>query len=87
VRTYHTYIPSFGDWGFLLASDLSFDWSSLKFRLVPGSDAGMRFLTGDVLAKMTLFDPDSSEVPTDIGTLQNPTILKYYMEGVQRWRG
>ena len=87
VRTYHTYIPSFGDWGFLLASDLNFDWSSLRLRLVPGSKGGMRFLNGEVLAKMTLFDPDSSEVPTDVSTLYNPSILRYYMAGVQRWRG
>jgi spermidine synthase len=87
VRTYHTYIPAFGDWGFLLASDLNLDWSALKLRVPQAGDQGTRYLTADVLAKMAVFDPDTAEVPTDVSSLQNPVILRYYMEGVKRWRG
>lgn len=80
VQTYNTYIPSFGYWGFVLASDVAIDWSSIKLR-VP-----MRFLTPDLLPRMTLFDADTSEVPTEISTLENPAVWRYYLEGWRRWR-
>lgn len=81
VQTYHAYIPSFGDWGFVLASDLKVDWNSVQLR-VP-----TQFLTNERLPTMTVFDPDTSEVTTDISTLENPAVLHYYLEGLGRWRG
>ena len=30
VQTYHAYVPTLGDWGFVLASNLKVDWSSLR---------------------------------------------------------
>jgi spermidine synthase len=81
VQTYHTYIPSFGDWGFVMASDLKIDWSRVKLQ-VP-----TRYLTNGHLPNMAVFDPDTSEVPTDISTLENPLVMRYYMEGWRRWRG
>jgi spermidine synthase len=81
VQTYHAYIPSFGDWGFVLASDLKVDWNSVQLH-VP-----TQFLTNERLPTMTVFDPDTSEVTTDISTLENPAVLHYYLEGLGRWRG
>lgn len=26
-------------------------------------------------------------VPTDVSTLENPRVLRYYLEGWRRWRG
>jgi len=81
VQTYHAYIPAFGDWGFILASDYKIDWGSLRLR-VP-----TQFLSNEQLPAMAAFDPDSSEVPTDVSTLENPVVLRYYMDGLKRWRG
>ena len=81
VQTYHTYIPSFGDWGFVVASDLSVDWSRLRVG-VP-----TRFLRNEMLGMMTIFDADTAEVPTEISTLENPAVWRYYLEGWRRWRG
>ena len=80
LQTYHTYIPTFGDWGFVIASDLNIDWSRLHIH-VP-----TRYLKDDLLSVMTMFDPDISEVPTDISTLENPAVWQYYLEGWRRWR-
>jgi spermidine synthase len=81
VQTYHAYIPSFGDWGFVMASDLKLDWSRAKIE-VP-----TRFLTPGNLPEMTVFDPDTNEIPTEISTLQNPAVLRYYVEDWRHWRG
>ena len=80
LQTYHTYIPTFGDWGFVIASDLNIDWGRLHIRLPT------RYLKDDLLGAMTTFDSDTSEVPTDISTLENPAVWRYYLEGWRRWR-
>lgn len=81
VQTYHAYIPALGDWGFVLASDVKVDWSRFSLR-VP-----TQFLTTERLPAMATFDPDTSEVSTDVSTLENPAVLGYYLEDVKRWRG
>ncbi|MGB8646953.1 MAG: polyamine aminopropyltransferase [Anaerolineae bacterium] len=81
VQPYHAYIPSFGDWGFVVASSPGLDWNRVQVR-VP-----TLFVTQSLLAKMTLFDPDTAEVETDVSTLQSPAVLRYYLEGWQHWRG
>jgi spermidine synthase len=81
VQTYHTYVPAFGDWGFVMASDLKIDWARVKLQ-VP-----TRYLTEERLPNMAVFDPDTSEVPTGISTLENPLVMRYYIDGWRRWRG
>lgn len=81
VQTYHTYIPSFGDWGYVMASDLKIDWSRARV------DVPARYLTAGILSWMTMFEPDTSDIPADISTLQNPAVLHYYIEDWRRWRG
>ena len=81
VTPYHSYVPSFGDWGFTLASDLPVAWARATVR-VP-----TQFLTPARLPTLALFDPDSSEVPTGITTLDDPAVLRYYLSGWQHWRG
>jgi predicted membrane-bound spermidine synthase len=46
VQTYHAYVPAFGDWGFVLASNLKVDWSSLRLH------APTRFLKDELLPMM-----------------------------------
>src|SRR6266851_2130863 len=75
VQTYHAYVPAFGDWGFVMGSNLKIDWSRLTPR-VP-----TRFLTSAVLPTMPVFDSDTSEVPTDVSTLENPVVWRYYLAG------
>ncbi len=81
VQTYHVYVPAFGYWGFVLGSDLTVDWNRIWIR-VP-----TRFLTSEMLPSMAVFDSDSAEVPTEISTLENPVVWRYYLDGWRRWRG
>ena len=80
TQAYQTYIPSFGDWGFVLASNVKIDWSRAHVS-VP-----TRYLTATTLPLMTTFDQDTSEVSTEISTLDNPAVWRYYLEGWRRWR-
>lgn len=80
IQPYHTYVPSFGDWGFVLASNLNIEWSRIQVS-VP-----TRYLTANILGGLTTFDRDTAEVPTEISTLENPAVWRYYLEGWRRWR-
>jgi spermidine synthase len=68
---YHVDVPSFGDWGFVLAGE---DLDALR---VPADAPPRRFLTVDVLAAATVFPPDRLPGPGEVtaSTLLDPTIL------------
>ena len=79
LTPYHTYIPSFGDWGFFLAAEHPLDPATFA-PTVP-----LRYLTPAVLTAGLTFDSDTAEVEADINTLNNQVILSYYEQGWQRW--
>lgn len=71
TAAYHALVPSFGEWGFVLAGHSDY---------VPPSDLppGLRFLTPDVLKQMFAFPPDMQKVPTDINRLDNQILVRYF---------
>lgn len=77
---YHVWVPSFGDWGFNLASDLSLQPERAQIR-VPA-----RFLNQATLPPLFRFDPDTSEVDATVSTLEDQAVLRYYAQGWARWR-
>lgn len=79
VAPYHAYVPSFGDWGFVLAAPhaLRPEYAEIK---VP-----TRFLTPDLLRSMFLFGKDTARVPVDASTLDRPAILEYYLSDWKQW--
>lgn len=79
IWPYHAYIPSFGDWGFFIASEI--DLATAAFEpLVP-----TRFLSSEIFQASTVFDPDTAEVETQINTLDTQVILRYYERGWRQW--
>jgi len=68
---YHVYVPSFGEWGFVLAA-----------RTPPEPrDAyppGLRFVTAKVTAGMRRFPPDMDRVPTEINRLDSQALVRYF---------
>lgn len=77
---YHTYVPSFGDWGFVLASaDGALDSSRFQ-PLVP-----VRYFTPAVWTIAQLFDTDMAEVAAEANVLDTQVLLRYYQQGWQRW--
>ena len=80
VTPYHAYVPSFGDWGFLLAGpDRAPALTGAKLA-VP-----TRFLRPDSLAALAVFDADIAEVPALPSTLDHPRVQEYYENGARRW--
>jgi spermidine synthase len=78
VRPYQTTVPSFGVWGFALASVREFE----PPRHAP---AGLRFLDDDALASMFVFSADMDPVDVDINRLDNQALVRYYEAEWRRW--
>jgi spermidine synthase len=68
---YHAFVPSFGEWGFVLAGHSPFQMPEKLPR-------DIRFLTPAVLADMFSFPPDMQRVPTDINKLDNQVLVRYF---------
>jgi spermidine synthase len=78
VRPYHTTVPSFGVWGFALASPRPFDAPSRV--TVPA-----RFLDSSTLAAMFVFPRDMTPVPVEINRLDNQMLVRYYEDEWRKW--
>jgi len=76
---YHTYIPSFGEWGFVLASRFKSKLDGSKLA------KDLKYIDSEVLKKMTLFAPDISKIEVEGNTLSQHRLIEYYNEGWKRW--
>ncbi len=79
TQPYHAYIPSFGDWGFVMASPRKLDWAGIR---LPET---LRFLKAAALPGLTEFPPDIASLDVEVNTLQAHPLLEYYEEGWTRW--
>lgn len=68
---YHCYVPSFGEWGFILAStnSLGDEWHF---------PTGLRFLNDSSLPDLFRFPPDMSRVDTEVNRLNNQALVRYF---------
>jgi spermidine synthase len=76
-RPYHVDVPSFGDWGFLLAAA----GGPPGLGLAP--PAPLRSLDHPTLRAAATFPPDRGPVPAAASTLNRPRILDYQRRGWQ----
>jgi spermidine synthase len=76
ARPYHVYVPSFGEWGFVLAGE---GWTA------PGAyPSGLRFLTVEATGALFAFPPDMAPVPVEVNRLDNQILVQYYGAEWQR---
>lgn len=68
---YHAYVPSFGEWGYVLATHG--DWRPPE-RL----PAGLRFLTAQNVASLFEFPPDLAPVPAQPNRLFDQVLVRTY---------
>jgi spermidine synthase len=76
---YHVFVPSFGEWGFVLAS---------RRKLMPPRDLGpvaTRYLSAELLAQLFVFPPDSAALPVRVNRLDNQALVAYYGAEWERW--
>ncbi|MGH8997794.1 MAG: polyamine aminopropyltransferase [Acidimicrobiia bacterium] len=78
ANPYHADVPSFGDWGFVLASTGA---NAPRLRLPDAAPEGLRYLSTDVLRAAAAFPPDRARRPVDPSTLNRPRILDYERRG------
>ncbi|RKN46460.1 polyamine aminopropyltransferase [Micromonospora endolithica] len=80
VTPYHVDVPSFGDWGFLLAAP----GSAPPVLTLPPDAPALRFLDADTLAAAGAFPADRDRVDVSASTLLRPRVLEYART---EWRG
>ena len=71
TKGYHVYVPSFGEWGFVLASNRAIP--------TPGPlPAGLKFLTPNADALAFFFPPDMARRPTPVNRLDNQALVREF---------
>lgn len=65
---YHAHVPSFGEWGFILAS-------RRPWRMPDALPSGLRFLGLEGLPALFQFPPDMARVPTEVNRLSNQLLV------------
>ena len=71
---YHAHVPSFGDWGFVLAA------ARKNFSLNESFPESLRFLDGPTFRQMRVFPKDMPPQQTDINKLNNQALVHYFEE-------
>ncbi|MDX2302252.1 MAG: polyamine aminopropyltransferase [Microscillaceae bacterium] len=86
VEAYTVHVPSFGQWGFSLAMKYPMKQAGVIQKIrqniqKPGIQGKLRFLKPEMITSLFVFDPDMSELPTEINTLNTQKLIQYYEEG------
>jgi spermidine synthase len=78
TRPYHVWVPSFGEWGYVLASTSSLE----PKRPLP---EGLRFLSEATLPTLFIFPTDMEQLPSEVNRLNNQVLVHTYEEEWRRW--
>lgn len=79
VLPLRTYVPSFGEWGFVIGTP------QRPAQVRVDESLPLRYLTPGVLASALVFDPDIAALETGINTLDNPVLTQAYEKGWRQW--
>jgi len=82
IKPYHSYVPSFGDWGFIMASDSNIEETNV-YNDLPND---LKFLTKSQFEIAFEFPIDISIKKTKLNTLDSPIILNYFLEDWNKWK-
>lgn len=80
TRPYHVYVPSFGEWGFILAGNSD---PGASVTLLPGN----RFLSADAARQAMIFPPDMARRPVPVNRLDNQALVRSFAEEWARYEG
>ncbi len=82
VHPYHLLVPSFGDWGFVVASDKEFEPKTALSTL----SGKTRYLDPKSSDALFMFGKDLlPEKPIESSSLDRPIVLNYYLDGWRYW--
>ncbi len=71
IAPYHAHVPSFGEWGFIVAGHR-------PFKPPVSLPAGLRFLTVAGLPALFQFPPDMTRVPAEVNRLSNQLLVQTF---------
>ncbi|MBS0309112.1 MAG: polyamine aminopropyltransferase [Proteobacteria bacterium] len=74
---YHVYVPSFGEWGYIIASTQNNYTPPTQYRLP------LRYLNADTTREMFSFPPDMQRLPMEPNRLNNQSLVHQFE---QDWR-
>lgn len=76
VLPYHTYVPSFGSWGFNMASrkELSHEPGFIE-------KGNFRYFSISAFRSSVYFPADSGFIDTEVNTFNRPVLYRYYLKG------
>lgn len=75
----HVNVPSFAEWGFVLASKVGIEVNNIKI------NTKTKFLESRSIAKLFNFDKDLVDKDVNISTLNHPYVLDYYLSEWEYW--
>lgn len=73
ARPYHVYLPSFGDWGYVLATKSN----ARPFHSLPQN---LKFLDAATLQALFQIPKDMARVPAEINRLSSQALVGYYLD-------
>ena len=76
---YHIYVPAFGDWGFIMGSNIKLDVDKINI------DVETRFIDNEVIKNAFKLEKDVQKDNIQYSTLDRPKILEYYLNGWRYW--
>ncbi len=77
---YHAAVPSFGEWGFVIAS-------RDRFRIPDRLPAATRFLTPTIMRSLFDFPADMGAIAVGVNQLNNQILVRYYEQGWRSYTG
>ncbi|WP_027468153.1 polyamine aminopropyltransferase [Deefgea rivuli] len=72
THPYHAFVPSFGEWGFILAS------KKTGYTPPTSYSVAMKFLDAETTRQMFFFPPDMQPVKTEVNQLNNQSLVHYF---------
>ncbi len=79
AKAYHTYVPSFGEWGFVMASKFPIDFK--KYEPL----TSLKYLDKEVLRRMEIFEKDNDWLDVEPNKLSTHKLIEYYDAGWEIW--
>ncbi len=75
----HAYVPSFGDWGWILASKSQLSEQPIDLKVKT------KYLTNQIAQSIFYFEKDVHTTDQSVSSLNKPIILGYYLKDWKHW--
>ena len=79
TKAYHTYVPSFGEWGFVMGAKFPISFDKMT------TAKNLKYLNKDVLKRMEIFEKDIAKLDVEANKLSKHKLIEYYDEGWGIW--